>query len=66
MHWYIIFIFYLGNTPNTSPPAYIEYKKEIFTNRWDCATYLEEHRNELLEGILQAHLFVKISFLYSI
>lgn len=54
MHWYIIFIFYLGNTPNMAPPAYIEYKKEVFTNRWDCATYLEEHRNELLKGILQA------------
>ena len=53
MYWYIIFIFYLGNTP-TNQPAYIEYQKEIFTNRWDCATYLEEHRNELLEGILQA------------
>ena len=53
MYWYIIFIFYLGNTP-TNQPAYIENQKEIFTNRWDCATYLEEHRNELLEGILQA------------
>ena len=51
--WYIVFIFYLTGS-SLNPPAYIEYKKEVFTNRWDCATYLEEHKYELLKGILQA------------